>query len=387
MSRPSNTRSDPTGWRRRGQVIPLFGLALVAIVAMIALVLEGGNAYAQQRVTQNGADAAANAGTVVVAESRVGVPRTDANVLAAVTAVATANRIDSFVAGYTDVQGVPLGITVGAAPGGAVPSTAQGVTVRGTRNFGTFFARVIGISSFDAAADATVITGPSSGVCAAAQGCGLLPVTFPVAISACAPPHTTTSIGAGDYTLVAADNRTASNESIVPLCTTDPGSVGWLDLGTGNLAEQVSTPNHGSFDLPTWLQTQTGNVNALENEINNLYAGKIILIPMFDGTCRSQPTGGNLGDCPAGDVGVGVGNNTWYHIPKFTGFFLDHAYVSGNDHGNCNSAPGSPFVGGSGSVSCMKGWFVYFLTQGPVDTSGGGGGSGDPTSYSIQLIK
>jgi len=373
--------------RRQGQVIPLFGVALLAIVAMIALVLEGGNAYAQQRVTQNGADAAANAGTVVIAESRVGAPRTDANVLAAIQGVATPNQIAAFTAFYTDVNGNSLGTQVGAAPGNTIPANAQGITVRGTRNFGTFFARVLGISSFDAAAEATVITGPSSGVCAAAQGCGLLPVTFPVLISTCDLPHTTTAIGQGPYTEVDIDARTAANESIVPLCTTDPGSVGWLDLGSGNLAEQISTPNHGSFNLPTWLQTQTGNVNSLENEINSLYAGKIILIPMFDGTCRTQPAGSALNDCPAGQVGTGVGNNTWYHIPKFTGFFLDHAYVSGADRANCNSAPGSPFVGGNGSVSCMKGWFIYFLTEGPVDTSGAAPAPGDPTSYSIQLIK
>jgi len=373
--------------RTPGQVIPIFGVALVAIVAMIALVLEGGNAYAQQRVTQNGADAAANAGTVVIAESRVGAPRTDAMVLAAIQGTATPNQIATFTAFYTDVNGNSLGTQVGAAPGNTIPANAQGVTVRGTRNFGTFFARVLGISSFDAAAEATVITGPSSGVCAAAQGCGLLPVTFPVLISACDPPHDTTSIGQGPYTETDIDARTASNESIVPLCTTDPGSVGWLDLGSGNLAEQISTSNHGSFDLPTWLQTQTGNVNALENEINSRYAGKIILIPMFDGTCRVQPAGSALNDCPASQVGVGTGNNTWYHIPKFTGFFLDRAYTSGSDVANCNSAPGSPFVGGNGSVGCMKGWFIYFLTEGPVDTSGASPVPGDPTAYSIQLIK
>ena len=33
-----------------GQVIVIFGLALVAIVAMVALIVEGGNAFAQQRV-------------------------------------------------------------------------------------------------------------------------------------------------------------------------------------------------------------------------------------------------------------------------------------------------------------------------------------------------
>ena len=45
----------------RGQIIVIFAVALIAIVSIGALILEGGQAFAQQRIAQNGADAAANA--------------------------------------------------------------------------------------------------------------------------------------------------------------------------------------------------------------------------------------------------------------------------------------------------------------------------------------
>lgn len=48
--------------RQRGQVLVLFMLAIVAIIAMVGLVIDGGAAYAQRRGQQNAADLAALAG-------------------------------------------------------------------------------------------------------------------------------------------------------------------------------------------------------------------------------------------------------------------------------------------------------------------------------------
>ena len=53
------------GRQDEGQVLVIAAGAMIAIIALIALVLEGGNAYAEQRHAQNGADAAANAGATV----------------------------------------------------------------------------------------------------------------------------------------------------------------------------------------------------------------------------------------------------------------------------------------------------------------------------------
>ena len=56
----------------RGQVIVIAALAMVSLIGGVALVLEAGNAYANQREAQNGADAVANAGASVLSERLAG---------------------------------------------------------------------------------------------------------------------------------------------------------------------------------------------------------------------------------------------------------------------------------------------------------------------------
>ena len=53
---------------------------MVAIIGGVSLVIEAGNAYAHQRVAQNGVDSIANAGATVLAERLGGAVRTDADV-------------------------------------------------------------------------------------------------------------------------------------------------------------------------------------------------------------------------------------------------------------------------------------------------------------------
>ncbi len=50
--------------RESGQVLALFALGFVAFIAAVAFVLDGGNAYAHQRISQNGSDAASLAGAI-----------------------------------------------------------------------------------------------------------------------------------------------------------------------------------------------------------------------------------------------------------------------------------------------------------------------------------
>ena len=53
---------------QQGQIIVIAALAMVALIGGVSLILEGGNAYAHQRVAQNAADAVANAGATVLAK-------------------------------------------------------------------------------------------------------------------------------------------------------------------------------------------------------------------------------------------------------------------------------------------------------------------------------
>src|SRR6476646_7393716 len=67
MERTRMNRSNPRRRSEAGQVLVIAAGGMLAIVAMIAVIVDGGNAWAQQRIVQNGSDAAAQAGAIVMA--------------------------------------------------------------------------------------------------------------------------------------------------------------------------------------------------------------------------------------------------------------------------------------------------------------------------------
>ncbi len=146
---------------------------------MIGLVVDGGNVWAQERWTQNGTDAAALAGTTVLAERLGGESRSDDDVLAALSATASDMQVTVQEAVYTNINGEPMPTSVGN-PSGVIPEGAAGVAVTGERQFGSYFARVLGLDTFTAVTSATAITGESG-----SPRFGVLPVTPPINIVAC----------------------------------------------------------------------------------------------------------------------------------------------------------------------------------------------------------
>ena len=139
---------SPRRHGERGQMFVVMILAIVALLAAAALVIDGGNAFAQQRRTQNGLDAMAEAGATQLARKMSGVTISDGEVLAAINATKNANEITTLdSAEYTDHDGNALG-TVG---GGVIPPTAQGVHAVGSRDFDTYLAGVVGINQWTSA--------------------------------------------------------------------------------------------------------------------------------------------------------------------------------------------------------------------------------------------
>ena len=71
LTRRSTARSE------QGQVLVIVAVGLLAMIAMVALVVDGGHAWGQQREAQNGADASSEAGAVppVTAPVTRGPPR------------------------------------------------------------------------------------------------------------------------------------------------------------------------------------------------------------------------------------------------------------------------------------------------------------------------
>jgi Flp pilus assembly protein TadG len=428
---------ERNGAGHRGQALVLFALGLTAVVAMVGLIIDGGNAYAQQRSTQNGSDSASEAGATILVRNVMAAAASgptltaaqlDAAVLASANQSATSHGLlpfDPGVAGnsaayYTDILGnllTPAGaITTSTATAaqvgsGSVPSCttdcvggrAAGVAAYGYRSFGALIARVIGFTTFTASAKATAVGGyapPTN--CSAPQGCALLPITFATNAGTCTGTNAS-SFGATPWPWPVTPPYVPSNESILAVCGNAQGAFGFLDFGCApNIQQQIADPC-ASITFPTWLRTESGNTNAVEDELNN-YAGatvglyedgddQIVYIPFFDAICSdgSQPADNRAIDTatyPGVCVGnnPGGGSNIYYHVVYFLGFALDQAYVQGNNNPPCNMAPGSPVPAGNGGTGCLKGWGTV-VAQGPgtVTSNPGPGGPGSPLR--IQLIK
>lgn len=170
-------------FRSRGQTVVLVALAVVAIVAFVALAIDGGNAYGIRRDAQSAADGAAIAGTWVIVDYSGESPRTD--VLRRINTYAQANGVadtdgdptnavnNNILAWYVHFDGsyvmmkdangndVPWEIHAGLDE---IPAGAKGVEVQTSITKTTFFARAIGVDTVGAKARATAVTTPDGGI-------------------------------------------------------------------------------------------------------------------------------------------------------------------------------------------------------------------------------
>ena len=136
MTRSSQRRGE------KGQVIVIFALALVGIVAMVGLVLDGGSAFEQRREEQNVSDLAAMAGATAYINTTGDVAAKTAAADAAARYVATAN-------GYTaGANSVVVNV--------ATTGYATGATVRVSikKAHANTFSGVVGMPTWDVATTA-----------------------------------------------------------------------------------------------------------------------------------------------------------------------------------------------------------------------------------------
>jgi hypothetical protein len=392
MSNPKDT----TRPRERGQIVVILVGGIIAMFAMVGLIVDGGNAFANQRNTQNGSDSAADAGATMLAQNfsadGYSPVKNDSDVVAAVSGTITANGLSGYQAYYTDVTGQmlnmggnPVSVTTSAVAVGSgvippcldtsrcVAGYASGVRVLGHKTIGTFVARVIGLTTIGVAADATAVSGYLTSICDAGAGCGILPVTFPVTQVTC---------DGNNDPLQTVDPYEVGVRYVIPLCKNGPGNVGWLDWsptagGTSELEAAVRDPSNPAIRLPSWQYiTGTGNINSsgVDDALNDCCSGKFGLMPQFDSTCDVQPNGDNKGDCPPPNVG-GNGSNQWYHITSVSAIWIEAAYINGSNP-ICDT--------GNGATSCIIGTFENFMTTGTVAA----GGPGSPTAIiGVQLIR
>lgn len=130
----------------RGQILVLFALAVVVIVGMMGLVLDGGAAFAQRRAEQGVADLASMAGATAYLNTQGTVADKTAAADAAARAIATAN-------GYTNgAEGATVDIVVAGFGFGA--------TVRAniTDDHANNFAALMGMPSWNVSVTAAAET-------------------------------------------------------------------------------------------------------------------------------------------------------------------------------------------------------------------------------------
>ncbi|HTH05407.1 MAG TPA: Tad domain-containing protein, partial [Ilumatobacteraceae bacterium] len=145
----------PLGRGEDGQMLVIFALCLVAIVAMTGLVIDGGMTFVQKREQQNVVDAAALAAAYAYVNSG-----NEADAAPAARAAATAN-------GYTaGTDGVTVSVSTSIV-GGAIRAT-----VSVTKPHRNYFSGIVGFSSWPVTTTATAIGGmPNAAM-------GAMPIIF-----------------------------------------------------------------------------------------------------------------------------------------------------------------------------------------------------------------
>lgn len=253
----------PTGSERRqerGQILVLFTLAIVAIIAMVGLVLDGGSVFNQRRVEQNASDLASIAGANAYLN-------TSGSVAARTTAAVAAAHAASTRNGYTDGTG-GTAVTVNVT----LLSSGARVQVGITSPHANSFARVIpGQGSWPV----SVVSAADTGRVDTATGAA----PWVMNINAFNPdgtpkygPGNPQSFGEanGDYPVSALD-------------------LSWTDFnGSNNVnTNEVSDIIRGTnvvtatFSFDQYLgQHNQGNHTALYGEVNQYLAGTEIPVPI-----------------------------------------------------------------------------------------------------------
>jgi len=359
-----------------GQTLVIVAVGMVALVAMVGVVIDVGMQWAANRRAQNGTDAAAHAGAVVILQHIAGGGlKTDAEVLEAVVAMSDETDIELEFAQYTLHDGTPIGVEVGS--GGAIPPNAQGVEVIATRVHETLLARVVGVTELTVRTDAIAVAGPYQ--CTIDSACALLPVTFPVTQVTCDGQNK--SLQSEDPW----EGPPGSPLYIVPLCGLNPGSVGWIDWtppagGNSELAAQICEPDPPEdLVLPNWYYvTSSGNTSSSQVQTCfEEWIGKPILLPIFEDTCRTEPEESTQCDDPAPIGGL----NQWYYFPTYAVFHLTAVHIQGNNSDECDPS------GGNGATSCLIGTFENTSLTGTVGSIVGLGTNSPSQAYAVQLIK
>jgi Flp pilus assembly protein TadG len=294
--------------RARGQVLVMFAGGLIALIAVVGLVIDGGNVFFNRRDDQNASDLASLAGTKRLYDyytKNTAFTTTD-NVYSAVQKSLQANGCVAangctWTAKYVGDQiGTTFPVLGTAAandtalPNGAGAPYTFGVRVDIQTQPKTYFLGVFGRGSWDVRTTAIAMT------------------------------RSYTTVAAGDLLPIAlVDGQNLTEGTIYSLTSgsNGPGNFGWVSWdgsnSAGSLATSICTPNNPSFSLPYQFPGDPGKTNAsdvracLQYWVDNKAT---ILIPIV--YAPGDPA------APAGCSTGGNGNNFHYCIKRVVAFVL-----------------------------------------------------------------
>jgi hypothetical protein len=216
----------PRPLRQPAQILAIFGLVLLGMLALVGLVLDGGNLYLQRRTAQAAADAGALAGArkLLYVTSALAVSQ----VATDVTTYATANKFGPSpsvpCAYFVDTTGAAISGgaiindgTIASCPSTttAIPSTASGIHVRTHVAFNTYVAQVLRIFSLTADGDATAQVGILTTYDAGQA---------PLIVCGGGAGNTLRISGASRYTVTTASDHTITAPSTLPTYAVSGGS-------------------------------------------------------------------------------------------------------------------------------------------------------------------
>jgi Flp pilus assembly protein TadG len=401
--------------KSKGQILVIVVMMLIGLMAMLGLVLDGGNFYTHRRQAQLAADAGALAGARAYCLTE--------DVDAAISSAwdYAVNRNDAQAANIT------------------VDGGTYEVTVDTSINFNTFFLGFVGRNQLTATASATAGCSPPT------SGIGVMPIAW-----SCRPPddpgsdsddcdlylmdHYEDANGDGeegdgngqciygeDPMYIVVDSAdiaedlvcwdppnippAGSEEGVLTVdCDIDDdgiddlkpisgGNRSWLDLdggggGAADLKDWIENGLEDTITIHTWFAGQSGVSVAVYNAVNDYQLGNDVVIPVFDQVCPyGVPSGSPENPCHSlwhsgidTVVESGGASTDYFHIISFAIFRVECVDAGSNPKGK-DGCPAHDGLLLDPDVKTIEGCFVEGFDAG----LGGGGGPTDTGTIVVYL--
>lgn len=370
--------------KARGQALVIVALSMVALIAIIALAIDGGSMFNQRRVAQNGADGSAMAGTrqmliyyedmVLNSESDLDYYPTAAQaaqredeIRAKITQYASNNGVLTstvhayFVDQNKNIVTAPVGEDLGqgncgtsrpceVGQNGYIPWTLQprGILIRGQAQTDSFFGKIIGWNKVSAAANATAYMGVAV---TSGYDVNLLPIGFFTDTD-----HLNALQPGNNYTLINGDDVLGSgNWGWINYAGSSPNATvlrAWLLCGFNPSITEATWPSwcpdytnaHGEGPIYYWTGWPDGGI-----PIEGPFQGLTVRFgDGIDGWWVSGTTGTKSSACNfLGDIAAGrsyivpvfdtdndsTGSGLLYHLVRLAKFRISSTDIRCNGQG------------------------------------------------------